>query len=156
MSQHPPVKISDFQNVDVSVTLSDKAGRPVPGYDLDPGSMKATFENDKDAEFTAKISDDQKTINVAAKGELSKPDKMTVTATHDGALLTGDDGHTSATVTFEVNTTPPPQVIHLAVGQPQANKGQTASKKQAKEARETKATKAAAEAKTSTPTGKSS
>jgi hypothetical protein len=104
--------ITDSQNVDLTLAITDAAGNAVTGDTLDPGSVTATFADG--SEWTVTVSADQTSVNVKANGELTVDDLLTVTGSLNGVALT------PGTLAFDV-TTGVATAIGLNPGTPAAN-----------------------------------
>lgn len=104
--------ITDSQNVDLTLGLTDAAGNAVTGDTLDPGSVTATFADG--TEWTVTVSADQTTVNAKANGALTVGDVLTVNGSLNGVALT------AGTMTFDV-TTGVATTIGLSPGTPAAN-----------------------------------
>jgi hypothetical protein len=104
--------ITDSQNVDLTLGLTDAAGNAVTGDVLDAGTVVASFADG--TEWTVTVSADQTVVNVKANGALTINDLLTVAGSLNGVALT--PGTMAFDVTAGVATT-----IGLAAGTPVAN-----------------------------------
>jgi len=77
--------LNDNQHVTLTIELVDNQNNIVTGDQLDPGSVKATFQSG--SQFSAVVSTDQTTVLVTANGILTQDDVLTVTGSLNGVAL---------------------------------------------------------------------
>jgi len=104
--------ITDSQNVDLTLAITDAAGNAITGDVLDAGTVTAAFADG--TEWTVTVSADQTTVNAKANGALTVSDLLTVNGSLNGVALT------PGTLAFDV-TTGTATAIGLTPGVPAAN-----------------------------------